>query len=118
MIDKVQLDNALKNLGSRYLKEPFRSRWTEEYPTTGYCYFVSEVICRYCCPECKSYYLIDDDNEKHWYVKTPTGEIIDLTADQYDEKPDYSKGKRKSFRKESNTCKELATQLGLKPKTE
>jgi hypothetical protein len=115
MIDKQKLDDALRRVGNKYLKEPFKSRWTPQCPTIGNCYYVSELLYYSLAPKgSKPYILLDEDNEKHWFIKDPNGKVIDLTADQYDEPPDYSSGKCHALYPQlSKATKELATLLGL-----
>ena len=51
----------------------------------------------------------------HWFIKDPEGNIIDLTADQFDQPLDYSKAKPTNFRTKqiSKRGKILADLLGL-----
>ena len=45
----------------------------------------------------------------HWYLRGPRGEIIDLTAGQFEKPLDYSKARGCGFRTKepSSSCKEL-----------
>ena len=54
-------------------------------------------------------------DETHWFIKGAGGDIIDLTADQFDEPVDYTKGKPHNFRTKqiSERGKILADLLGL-----
>lgn len=115
MIDKEELANALRKMGPKYVKEPYRAKWTRSKPTTGYCYVVAEVVYHYCAPNgSRPCFMKTGSNESHWFVKTPSGEVIDLTADQFDEPLDYSKGKPQNFltKEISNRGRILAGLLG------
>ena len=35
--------------------------------------------------------------DTHWFLRDPSGRVIDLTADQFDEPVDYDKGKPADF---------------------
>ena len=118
MIDKERLGEALHTMGNKHVKPQFRNDWSPKCPTIGNCYYVSEVIYHCLAPEgSKPYRLIDEDNEGHWFLRDPNGEVIDLTADQYDKPPDYSKGKHHAFRTKqmSKPACRLADLLDLKP---
>lgn len=45
----------------------------------------------------KSYSLRIDNDTVHWWLEDSKGNIIDLTADQFDFEIDYSKGVRRPF---------------------
>ena len=114
-LEKEQLHNALREMGEDYLIEPYKSRWTPERPTTGYCHIVSQVV-HYClAPNSKSWFMKLNDNEKHWFIKLFDGKIIDLTADQFDEPIDYSKARQQNFMRNifSKKSQVLANKLGL-----
>jgi hypothetical protein len=98
LIDKQKLDNALRRMGTKHLKPQFRDLWKPERPTTGYCYVVAEVVYHYLAPKGSRPYIIKfDENDTHWFVKEPSGKVIDLTADQFDVPIDYTLGKPKNF---------------------
>jgi hypothetical protein len=98
LINKQKLDDALRRMGTKHLKPQFRDLWTPERPTTGYCYVVAEVVYHYLAPKGSRPYIIKfDENDTHWFVKEPSGKVIDLTADQFDVPIDYSLGKPKNF---------------------
>ena len=87
-----------------------------ERPTTGYCYVVAEVIYHRIAPEgYVPYVMKTGDNYTHWFLKNSDGEIIDLTADQFDKPLDYSEGRPQNFltRELSKRGKILAELLGL-----
>ena len=114
-LEKEHLHNALLEMGKDYLKKSYKSQWTPERPTTGYCYIVSQVI-HYCLfPNSKSWCMKLKNNKTHWFIKLLDGTIIDLTADQFDETIDYSKAHQQNFMNNifSNNSKVLANKLGL-----
>ena len=119
MIDTQKLHQALREMGSEGLKQPYKDQWLRERPTTGRCYIVAEVIMQYYAPKgSQTYRLVTGDKESHWFVKTPNGEIIDPTADQFDESPDYGKAKKRGLipvpnEKMSEAARKLARLLGL-----
>jgi hypothetical protein len=115
MIEKKKLDDALRQMGPKYVKEPYRGDWTPDKPTTGYCYVVAEVGYHHFAPKGSCPCVMKTGaNETHWFVRTPMGEVIDLTSDQFNEPLDYSKGKPQNFmtKEISKRGKILAELLG------
>lgn len=116
MIEMKTLHEALRKMGKKHLKKIYRERWTPERPTTGYCYVVAEVVYHYLAPKGSRPYVIRmSDRETHWFVRLPDNEIVDLTADQFDEAVPYDKGKPHGFMTKtiSKRGKMLASLLGL-----
>lgn len=116
MIDKEKLYDALRQMGKKHLKPLYRDEWTDERPTIGYCYVVAEVIYHYLAPKgSKPYVMKTGEGETHWFLRDPDGNVIDETADQFDEPVDYSKGKPVPFQTKeiSRRGKMLAKLLGL-----
>lgn len=82
------------------VKPRYRGR---EHPLIGHCYHASEAL----------YYLIggkalgikpmvgkDENGETHWWLQTPEGMILDITAEQYIERgidPPYGNGRGCGF---------------------
>jgi len=96
-IDKLKLFRALRRMGPKYLKSSYKSKWSRERPTTGYCYVVSEFLYHYIFKRNVDVYFTRVGKGTHWYLKQD-GKIIDLTADQFiDETVNYNKGQRASF---------------------
>ena len=103
-------------MGKKHLKPKYKSDWTPERPTTGYCYVVTEVAYHHLAPEEYAPYVMKTgENETHWFLKNQEGDIIDLTADQFNIPLDYSKGKRQNFmtKQISKRGKWLSESLGL-----
>ncbi|MCX6696143.1 MAG: hypothetical protein NTV84_00980 [Methanoregula sp.] len=116
LIDVQKLHDALRQMGKKDLKPQFRDFWTPERPTTGYCYVVAEVVYHYLAPKGSRPHLIKlGGNDTHWFIKDPAGNVIDLTADQFDEPVDYTLGKTQNFmtKEISKRGKKLADLLGL-----
>jgi len=84
-------------MGRKQIKSEWKSKWSEDRPTVGYCYPVCEVVYYYTNKKTKPYILKNLDGTTHWFLKTSTGRVIDLTADQIDDEFDYNSGVKKSF---------------------
>lgn len=116
ILDKQSLEDALREMGPGHLKKRYRSRWTPERPTTGYCYVLAELAYHYLAPEGSKPCLIDMENgDRHWFVRTPDGTPIDLSADQSDIPFPYDLGRPKGFltKEPSKRTRMLAGLLGL-----
>jgi len=116
LIEIQKLHDALRLMGTKYLKPQYRGSWSPERPTTGYCYVVAEVLYHYLAPKGSRPFVIKfDENDTHWFIKDPSGNIIDLTADQFDYPVDYTQGKPKGFMTKdiSRRGRHLADLLGL-----
>ena len=116
MIDKEKLNSALRQMGRKYVKPRYRDEWTPERPTTGYCYVVAEVIYHYLAPKgSKPYCMKFGDDDTHWFIRDPHGNVIDLTSDQFDTPIDYETGKPRHFLTKylSKRARILAELLGL-----
>ena len=100
-MDRQRLHWSLKQMGKKHLKSPYKEQWTEDNPTRGYCYVVSEFIYHYFPTRLdKTPMLLKDIPEPgtHRYIKL--GEvIIDLTVDQFPDisQVDYTQGKSSPF---------------------
>jgi len=98
LINRQNLHDALRQMGKKHLKPKYKDKWTPERPTTGYCYVVAEVVYHYLSPKgSRPYVMKIGENETHWFIKDPSGRVIDLTADQFDEPIDYTRGKPQNF---------------------
>jgi len=116
LIDRQKLHDALRQMGIKYLKPQFRDQWTPDRPTMGYCYVVAEVVYHYLAPKgSRPYIMKTGENETHWFIKDPSGRVIDETADQFDEPIDYTRGKPRNFLTKdiSKRGKMLGNLLGL-----
>jgi hypothetical protein len=111
-IDKTELYDALRELGTRYMRFPtYRMLWTPEMPVTCRCYTVSEGIFRYLAPRGTQPRILQNSLGTHrhlWYphlrdVSWPAKYIIDknyilidLTAEQEGEF-DYLNSRYQNF---------------------
>jgi hypothetical protein len=84
------------------LKRPYREE-NAENPMFGHCYVATEALF-HLLPDRENYCACrgrDDRGIVHWWlVHKPTGQIYDVTADQYHSKglvPPYARGKRSGF---------------------
>ena len=81
------------------LTEELRSPGYGTHQMSGFCYVVSEAY--YHILGGKSAGLtpctVKHEGVTHWYLKEKTGEIVDITADQFETVPDYSKGRGRGF---------------------
>jgi hypothetical protein len=115
-LNKAKLHEALIHMGPKMLNKPWDKKWSKERPTTGYCYVVSEFVFHYLAPPgCKVMRLyVPETDIKHWFIQWPDETIVDLTMDQFDNVPDYSKAKGAGFltKEPSKRAKVLAELLG------
>ncbi len=96
-VDKDQMYAALRIMGKKELKPAFRQNWSENNPTYCYCYVIAEWVYYYSSPYSTIPYKLQVPNDPglHRFLRWPTGIVIDLSADQFDnyEEVDYTKGK-------------------------
>lgn len=96
-----QVHQALLEFGSSLLKQPYRDEWSEDNPTLGYCYVVSEAIYHYAVESVATPRVISfGDGRTHWYIQT-SERIIDYTAEQFAFEIDYEASSRCPFFKGS-----------------
>jgi len=100
-------------------------KWKEKNignPTAGYCYYASAVLKRFYPKEVMLYRGVDHEGEYHWWCQTKSGDIIDITAEQYTSKgftPPYEKGEKKgplgfSYRDKARLLEQrVLNELGL-----
>lgn len=100
-INQDYINNKLKNVGNKLLKTPYKEKWSTENPTYGYCYVISESLYHYYYPSTYPFYINMGCEGVHWFLKDDNGNIIDFTANQFKNTPDYSKAKRGTFFKGS-----------------
>ena len=100
-LKKGKLHKALRIMGKRNLKgSELKAMWSENCPTIGYCYVVSEYVHHFCMKKRTLPFVIKDvtSGGTHWFLKTEKNEIIDLTLDQRKKAYPYKKGRRQKFR--------------------
>ena len=100
MVDQARINQALLQVGPKYLRTDYQRKWTPEKPTTGYCYLISEILYHYFYPTSKSYCMNLGIQGTHWFVAVGP-EIIDLTSSQFDKKLNYGRARHCSFFKGS-----------------
>lgn len=82
----------------KLLKAPYKSKWTADNPTYGYCYIVSEVLLHYyLSDDYKSYCINMGDEGVHWFLMNEAGTIVDFTNKQFVVPVNYKEAKRKAF---------------------
>jgi hypothetical protein len=87
-VEKEVMYTALRVMGAKELKAPLRKEWSTENPTRNFCYVIAEMVLNYCAPGGSAYSLpIQGDQAKHYFVRTYTGTLLDLAAEQF---PEYS----------------------------
>lgn len=65
-----------------------------KYPYAGYCYVASEAFIHLTS---KKYSLMHIGGAGHYFVMSPDGRVIDLTAEQFENKLDYTKARRRAL---------------------
>lgn len=117
-ITEEKLHDALRKMGEKHLKQPYKTQWTPERPTTGYCYVVTEMVYHCLAPRGSKSYVLKTEDINHWFIRQPNGQVIDLTADQFDIPLQYEKGKPQAFltKNISKRGQILADLLGLNKK--
>jgi hypothetical protein len=93
-------EKILKNLTPNLLKEEFRK--PNAHPLTGHCYVASEAAYHlFAKKEGYRPYFLRHEGSPHWFLAKTTNYcgrlILDLTADQFQSCPDYSKAIGKGF---------------------
>jgi len=117
------VDDIKTHLSSDLLKKEYVEE-NETNPMFGHCYVASETLW-YLIPHTIRWAFSpvcgkDEDGITHWWVENKqTGEIYDITGDQYFSKgktPPYENGKRASFltNKPSKRCSVLLDKMNEK----
>jgi hypothetical protein len=91
LVEKIQ-----NNLSPDLLHKKFRNG---NHPLSGHCYVSSEVFFVLMGGKEAGYksFFIRHEGQPHWFIKNATGKVIDITADQFSTKIDYTKGIGKGF---------------------
>ena len=123
-VNKDRLYLALCRMGPKHLHtKEMREKWTPENPTYCYCYVIAEFVHFYICREAwKPYSLkVPGDPGLHRFHKTPSGIIVDLAAEQFDnyEEVDYNNARGCGFlqtgcKGPSRRTRDLAALMGYK----
>lgn len=92
-----QVNDALRTLGNSQLKQPYKSLWTEENPTLGYCYVVAEALFHYApIGKAQPFVISFPEGGTHWYLKDGDT-LYDFTGEQFDFELDRSSANRCPF---------------------
>ena len=92
----IQLRNALRVVGPKGLAEHLRHKWSRDNPCSQFCYRMAEVVTRTnrIPPHFRLVTTKNKQGDSHYFFQERyTGEILDLTADQYPEGYDYTRSK-------------------------
>lgn len=85
-------DKILKNLSPDLLKKGYEG----SHPLSGHCYVASEAY-YHLSGEKLTPHTVKHEGVTHWYLIDKNGEIIDLTKEQFETSPDYTKGRGRGF---------------------
>lgn len=95
IFNQEYINDKLRELGNCLIRDEYKSLWSEDSPTTGYCYILSEVIYHYTNGDYKIFRFSYDNNTKsHWFLKR-NGEVIDMTFNQFDNEDNFDKSEEK-----------------------
>lgn len=102
MVNKTLIKNITDSLTSDLLETKFWRERQKKRPMAGFCYIASEA---YFHLEGKfkgfkpHHIKVRDGNASygHWFLKSESGEILDITASQFKREPDYSKAKCRAW---------------------
>jgi hypothetical protein len=120
-VSKERLHSALIKMGRRGLRyKHLKAKWSEEYPTTNYCYVIAEFVYCYFAPEGTIPYKlkgIPGDDGLHRFLRWPGGTVVDLAVDQFPNYEDvnYELGKKCPFMypSPSSRARQLAEIYGV-----
>lgn len=98
LMDQEYIDFKLTQLGNSLVHNDYKEFWTKDNPTSGYCYILSEVFYHYLELGLQPYSM-EVHNGTHWFLGNKFGYVLDLTANQFNYKLDYSKAIQKDFYK-------------------
>lgn len=97
---------------------PTEFKGRPENPMFGQCYGAAEALYRLLGGKDRGYKAqraVDDDGISHWWVLSPSGDILDPTSAQYTDfgnTPPYLKGKGASFRRPSKRATIIMERVG------
>ncbi len=87
-------------LTAELLREPYRSRVAAgAHPLTGHCYVACEALYSLLGGKAAGYTPMCQKHEggPHWWLRGPSGEVIDPTAAQFSSPVPYELGRGKGF---------------------
>jgi len=88
-------------LTAELLREPYRT-WVEKegaHPFTGHCYVATEALYHLLGGKAAGWTPMCQQHEggPHWWLRGPSGEVVDPTAAQFSTPVPYQLGKGKGF---------------------
>lgn len=87
-----------ENLTPDLLKGPYKKQWTPDRPQSwGHCYVASEAYYHLMGGKTSGlepYWVKHEGGTHHFLRDRKSGEIVDLTADQFHTPPPYERGRR------------------------
>lgn len=83
------------------LREPYRT-WVEQegaHPVTGHCYVATEALFHLLGGKAAGWAPMHQQHEggPHWWLRGPSGEVVDPTVEQCDTPVPYELGRAKGF---------------------
>ncbi len=86
-------------------------QWSPDNPTAGQCAITALLVY-----EAYGYdiYEVKVNRSRHFFNKTPSGEIVDLTAEQFAKPIDYSDCRQRNPRDLYKSCNERLNRLKFK----
>lgn len=115
-MDKKLADNIKRILKNRQdlLKEQYREK-NRKHPLEGHCYVASEVYFHIKGGYDQGYqvYRVNHRGDTHWFLKNESDEVIDLTAEQFDEPIPYEQATKTGFltKEPSKRAKQVIKEL-------
>lgn len=99
----MELNSLIEKVKSNLHKSTVKKRYRSNvHPLAGHCYVASEVLWNLLGGINSDYFpyrlKIKETGDSHWFLKhNHTGNILDITAEQYDFKLNYDEAKRCMF---------------------
>ena len=95
-----------------------RSPWQgDPCPVAGHCYVASEALYHLLGGAAAGFtvHFIRHEGAPHWFLRDPAGQVLDLTAAQFDTPVPYHQAKRKGFltKRPSARAGDLAQRAGF-----
>lgn len=98
-----------------YNDELRKTRYKDsDKPLEGHCYVATEALYQFLGGRESEYTPCQMTHEgtSHWFLRTPDGDVIDLTRSQFETEPNYDEGKGKGMQNTpSKRCKEVLQHL-------
>jgi hypothetical protein len=124
-VSKDKLHSCLRIMGKEHLHDQrMKDMWKYEFPTINYCYTVCEYVYWYVFSagsewDIRTTNILSAPRIKHWFLRRIDGQVVDLTADQFDDHSEinYNDSRRSGFLQSgctgpSKRARILATLMG------